>query len=242
MNAPIDPPTRPTSSTPAGPASPAGWPLRHVLTLFGFLALFLSLIIAFREVLFPFLMAIFLAYLVEPVVAWVARGKRLGLRWGRGPTLVLMYVIVLVGAFLVVSCGVAEGRGHDPADDPPAEDGARHDECSGRVLRPRAGSRPDRDSGAHGTRARLRRRDAATVRDRLRRPDRGRPHVDPGAPRSDRGRGSRARTSRSGAALTIADRAKLQLPKDRETGAEIALAARVGEAARRASRSSSIAA
>ena len=74
--------------------------------LWGFLAAFLLLLIVFREVLFPFLMAMFTAYLVEPVINWVSRGKRLGLRWGRGPTLVLMYAIVLVGGFLLVSCGV----------------------------------------------------------------------------------------------------------------------------------------
>ncbi len=99
--------TAPTDSMPPpAPSVPAAWPRRHVVALFGFLALFLTLLIVFREVLFPFLMAIFLAYLVEPVVGWVARGKRLGLRWGRGPTLVLMYAIVLVGVFLLVSCGV----------------------------------------------------------------------------------------------------------------------------------------
>ncbi len=82
------------------------WRRSFMITLWGFLAAFVLLLFAFRAVLFPFLMAMFAAYLVEPVVSWVAQGKRLGLRWGRGPTLVLMYAIVLVGAFLMVSCGV----------------------------------------------------------------------------------------------------------------------------------------
>jgi len=63
--------------------------------LLGFLAIFVALIVVFRAVLFPFLMAMFLAYLVEPLVAWVSRRKRLGVRVTRGPAVILMYLLVL---------------------------------------------------------------------------------------------------------------------------------------------------
>jgi predicted PurR-regulated permease PerM len=65
------------------------------VVLFAFLGVFLALLIAFRAVLFPFLMAMFLAYLIEPVVGWISRGRRLGLKWRRGPIVILLYVVVL---------------------------------------------------------------------------------------------------------------------------------------------------
>lgn len=69
----------------------------NVLILLTFLGVFLALLIVFRTVLFPFLMAMFIAYLVEPVVAWVTKSKLFGIRWARGPTIVLIYVIVIGG-------------------------------------------------------------------------------------------------------------------------------------------------
>lgn len=109
MSEPVDSPKGPVSAPSGPPFAPPPektWTRAKMRVLWGFLATFLVLLIVFRQVLFPFLMAMFTAYLVEPVISWVSRGKRLGLRWGRGPTLVLMYVIVLVGGFLLVSCGV----------------------------------------------------------------------------------------------------------------------------------------
>jgi predicted PurR-regulated permease PerM len=67
----------------------------RVKVLLGFLAVFVALLVVFRAVLFPFLMAMFLAYLVEPVVDWVSRRKRLGVQVTRGPAVVLMYLLVL---------------------------------------------------------------------------------------------------------------------------------------------------
>jgi predicted PurR-regulated permease PerM len=98
MSAPATPPAAsPGSATRKGP---------RLAVLLSFLGAFLLLIVVFRAVLFPFLMAMFLAYLIEPVVAWAARGKRLGFRWSRGPVIVLMYAVVLTGLFFLVSCGV----------------------------------------------------------------------------------------------------------------------------------------
>lgn len=104
-------PSQPSASLPApGPATPpppAGPRMSgRTVTLIVFLCIFVGLIVVFRSVLFPFLMAIFLAYLLEPAVAWVSRGRRFGIQVGRGPVLLLMYAVVLVGGFLLVSCGV----------------------------------------------------------------------------------------------------------------------------------------
>lgn len=95
------PATAPRTETPDDP-----WPRSHKRTLFAFLAAFLLLIVVFRSVLFPFLMAMYLAYLIEPVMDWATRGRFLGLKWGRAPILILLYSVVLGGAFVLVSCGV----------------------------------------------------------------------------------------------------------------------------------------
>jgi predicted PurR-regulated permease PerM len=103
---PTPPPPCPAPAPPAGGGAGALWPRAHTRALVVFLAVFLLLIVVFRHVLFPFLMAIYLAYLVEPVIGWATRGKTLGLRWKRAPVLIVMYVIVIGAMFMMVSCGV----------------------------------------------------------------------------------------------------------------------------------------
>jgi predicted PurR-regulated permease PerM len=76
--------------------------------LLTFLGTFVLLLILFRAVLFPFLIAIFLAYLIEPVVAWFTRGPLLGVRWTRGPTIVFMYAVVLTGIVFSASCAITK--------------------------------------------------------------------------------------------------------------------------------------
>ena len=49
----------------------------RVRILLAFLGVFVALLVVFREVLFPFLMAIYIAYLVEPVVARAVRSRLL---------------------------------------------------------------------------------------------------------------------------------------------------------------------
>ena len=93
-------------TAPDAPAPRQATPT-EVKVLLWFLAGFVAILIVFHGVLFPFLMAMFLAYLIEPVVAWVNRGKHLGIRWGRGPVLILMYSVVLFGLFSLVSCAVS---------------------------------------------------------------------------------------------------------------------------------------
>jgi predicted PurR-regulated permease PerM len=86
-------------TSPTADAQPAGAPRRPNLTiLLIFVGVFLALLIVFRTVLFPFLLAIFLAYLVEPVVAWGTRSRIFGIKWTRAPVLVLVYAIVVGGA------------------------------------------------------------------------------------------------------------------------------------------------
>jgi predicted PurR-regulated permease PerM len=76
-------------------------------TMLVFLGIFLLLIAVFREVLFPFLMAIYVAYLVEPVVAWTTRSRLLGLRWTRGPTIVVVFTLVVGGLALAGWFGIS---------------------------------------------------------------------------------------------------------------------------------------
>lgn len=74
--------------------------------MLAFLLAFVTLLIVFRSVLFPFLMAVYVAYLVEPVINWATRGKLFGLKWGRGPVLVSLYAVVIGLTVMGVSCGV----------------------------------------------------------------------------------------------------------------------------------------
>lgn len=86
------------SEEAAGTPTPEQGPRKsNVRILLAFLAAFLLLLIVFREVLFPFLLAIFLAYLIEPVVARVEKSRLFGMKWTRGPTIVLIYVIFVGG-------------------------------------------------------------------------------------------------------------------------------------------------
>ncbi len=76
---------------------PPGSRRPNVVILLTFLGVFLVLLVVFREVLFPFLMAMFIAYLVEPVVQWATKSRLFGIRWTRGPTIVLIYLIFVGG-------------------------------------------------------------------------------------------------------------------------------------------------
>lgn len=230
MTAPDDSTAPPASRPPAAPPI-AQWRRSFVITLWGFLALFLVLLYAFREVLFPFLMAMFAAYLVEPVVSWVARGKRLGLKWGRGPTLILMYAVVLVGAFLMVSCGVqklgttvqreiaklktefdttnaaAEFRLAEPARSKisiPADTELSLDRTGSPSRRYRTAFDAQIDEGLSTARVLLNPVDGAPIPD----------------------------AADLNTQLTIVDRAHLVLPMDKDGGKELALTARVDDTAK----------
>jgi len=100
----------PPPAPPAGTPPPPSRKRPRVVVLLSFLGIFLLLIVVFRAVLFPFLMAMFIAYLVEPLVGWMGRGKRLGIRWKRGPIVVGMYAIVLTGLVLIALYGWARAR------------------------------------------------------------------------------------------------------------------------------------
>lgn len=229
MSEPVDPPKGPASSPAAAPR--ASWPPSHTRLLFGFLGAFLLLLIVFREVLFPFLMAMFTAYLVEPVVSWVARGKRLGLHWGRGPTLVLMYAVVLVGGFLLVSCGVqklgttvqrtmAQLKTEVEVTNAAAEfvlvrpaPSKVYVPAGVELVLERPGSAPARYRTAFGAQIDEGLTSARVLLD----PVDGAPI--PSATDLDQ-------------PLSITDRSKIQLPKDKETAKEVELAARVDDTAK----------
>lgn len=74
---------------------------RRAAILLTFLAIIVLLIIAFRAVLMPFLVAIFAAYLIDPVINRMSR-LRLGRRFrlGRGVSVVVLYVVFLVLVYL----------------------------------------------------------------------------------------------------------------------------------------------
>ncbi len=76
--------------------------------LLAFLAAFLVLLIAFRAVLFPFLMAIYLAYLIEPAVGWLAKREGLGIRVGRGPAVLVAYAVILTSIYFLGAYAVAQ--------------------------------------------------------------------------------------------------------------------------------------
>jgi predicted PurR-regulated permease PerM len=90
----------------AGATIPPAKRKPRLRTLLLFLAIFAALLIAFREVLFPFLMAIYIAYLVEPLVARAVRSRLLGIKWTRGPTIVIIYVVVLGGLAVLGWAGI----------------------------------------------------------------------------------------------------------------------------------------
>ena len=102
MEGPTGPETTPAQPVPAATRRP------RVLVLLAFLGVFLLLLISFRQVLFPFLMAIYIAYLVEPIVARVVRSRLLGLKWTRGPTIVAIYVLGLGGLAVLGWVGIAK--------------------------------------------------------------------------------------------------------------------------------------
>ncbi len=87
----------PTTQPPEAAAEPRPSRKPDVRILLGFLGVYVLLLIVCREVLFPFLMAIFLAYLIEPIVRWVKQRRLFGISWGRGPIVVMLYGL-FVGA------------------------------------------------------------------------------------------------------------------------------------------------
>ncbi len=80
----------------------------HVRILLAFLGSFVLLLVVFSKVLFPFLMAIYIAYMVEPIVQRVVRSRLLGVKWTRGPTIVAFYVVVLGGLGLLGWMGITK--------------------------------------------------------------------------------------------------------------------------------------
>jgi len=69
---------------------------RRLITLVVFLVIILGLVWAFRAVLMPFLVALFFAYLIDPVVERLAEWKIAGrFRIGRAGSIILIYLAIL---------------------------------------------------------------------------------------------------------------------------------------------------
>ena len=103
----------------------------------------LVLLIVFRSVLFPFLMAIYIAYLVEPVVRAATRSRLLGIKWTRGPTIVVIYVLVLGGLAVLGWMGITKLATTIRSTSQSHRGGARGGGAPGR-LPPAAAARADR--------------------------------------------------------------------------------------------------
>jgi predicted PurR-regulated permease PerM len=101
-------PPHPVPPEPPAPAASPSPRRTRIRTLLAFLGAFLLILFLFRGVLFPFLMAMFLAYLIEPVVAAFTKAPVFGVRWTRGPTIVVMYVVLIGGIVLLASCAVGK--------------------------------------------------------------------------------------------------------------------------------------
>ena len=79
----------------------AGKRRKRVVMLLVFLSLIFLLIFAFRAVLTPFLVAMFTAYLIDPVVERMAPLHLFGrFRLGRGGSIVAIYLVLIGGFYL----------------------------------------------------------------------------------------------------------------------------------------------
>ncbi|MHC4341473.1 MAG: AI-2E family transporter, partial [Planctomycetota bacterium] len=85
---------------------------RRVVILLVFIGLILALIFAFRAVLAPFLIALFVAYLLDPVVDRLAEVRPFGkFRLGRGGSIVIIYLVFLLAVYLAATKAIpAFGR------------------------------------------------------------------------------------------------------------------------------------
>jgi predicted PurR-regulated permease PerM len=83
-----------------------------VVILLVFIGLILALIFAFRAVLAPFLIALFVAYLLDPVVDRLAEVRPFGkFRLGRGGSIVIIYLVFLLAVYLAATKAIpAFGR------------------------------------------------------------------------------------------------------------------------------------
>ena len=82
---------------------------RRLITLLVFLALILGLVWAFRAVLMPFLVALFFAYLIDPVVVWLRGRSLFGKPISRIWAIVIVFVAAVIG-FQLVHHMVRQGR------------------------------------------------------------------------------------------------------------------------------------
>jgi predicted PurR-regulated permease PerM len=112
MASPIDPaaPTAPLPSAPTGPSSvletgpvkrpempSIAGPLRRFLRRWGFPLFVVLVLVLARRVLLPFIFAMLVAYVLAPVVRWMAHRKDGSRRMPRGLAIIICYIVFIAG-------------------------------------------------------------------------------------------------------------------------------------------------
>ena len=75
---------------------------RRLIILLVFVAIIVGLVVAFRGVLAPFLVALFAAYLIDPVIKPMAYLRLLRrFRLGRGGAILAVYMVLVAVVYLI---------------------------------------------------------------------------------------------------------------------------------------------
>ena len=132
-------PQQPAEPNSSGPQSPGDWTQRHLwhirpvrdVVLIAFVLFLLWFGYYLRSIFTPVLIALFLAYLFNPLITYAERRARMP----RPLTIaVLLLVLFLVGAGLIVRLGPSRGlvRAMQHDDPPEHGDGEKriHERCS----------------------------------------------------------------------------------------------------------------
>ena len=76
---------------------------RRLIILLVFVAIILTIVVGFRAVLTPFLVAFFAAYLIDPVINRMAPVRLFNrFKLGRGGSILVIYIVLLVAVYLVI--------------------------------------------------------------------------------------------------------------------------------------------
>ena len=129
---------------------------RRLIILLVFVAIIVGLVVAFRGVLAPFLVALFAAYLIDPVIKPMANLRIIGrFRLGRGGAILAVYmvlvaVVYLIGTFTIPAFArqIQQVRGDLPAFKTAVEDTGESLVKRWRALMGRGPSVEDEADGA----------------------------------------------------------------------------------------------
>src|SRR3990172_1054189 len=90
-----------SSATPIPPSSPPWSPTTKLVVGLSFVGIIVALLIYFRSIIGPLLLAFVLAYLLHPLAVRVSRTTNLGWRWS--VNLIYLVLIILTGGLLTLS-------------------------------------------------------------------------------------------------------------------------------------------